>query len=573
LRFVVEETLEGRSAGIKESVLALEVFDRLSSFDPRTDSVVRSEARNLRARLSEYYQGEGSKDRLIIELPRGSYAPLFRAVRSEPVHRSRVPGPVTLAIALVVALCALGWWYLGVRTARQSTKSIAVLPFLNLSSETEGEYFADGFVEELTTALAQVNGLQVVARSSAFQFRGQSPDIRTVGRRLGVNMVLEGSVRRAGQTVRISAQLIKVSDGFHVWSHMYEGSPKDLLAIQNDLVAQIARTLRVSGVENTREARAPGNLEAYALYLKGLYFRDRLTPEDLLNSIGYLQHSIQMDPNYAPAHAALADAYATVAYWEVVPEHATVAKARAAAVKALELDGTLAEAHAVLAWIQFFYDWDWAVSEQGLRRALQLNPNSSRAHDLYGTLLMTTGRVDQAIAEKRLALALDPLNYRLSASASVVLYCSRRYGDALVQARQALELNPHYFQAHEMLGASLARKGKYAEAEASIRLALAEYPNEPDTMAYLATVEAATGRRDEMLKLVAEMERAKPASYYHLAQLYGLIGDKDRAFLALDRAYAQRTADMPFLNVDPNFDNLRQDPRFEAIRKKMGWKQ
>jgi adenylate cyclase len=572
LHFVVEETLEGRGAGIKESVLALEVFDRLSSFDPRTDSVVRSEARNLRARLSEYYQGEGSKDPLIIELPRGSYVPLFRAVRSEPVHASRFPGPVTLAIALVVALCVLGWWSLGVRTA-QSTKSIAVLPFLNLSSEPEAEYLTDGFVEELTTALAQVNGLQVAARSSAFQFRKESPDIRTVGRRLGVNMVLEGSVRRAGQTVRISAQLIKVSDGFHVWSHMYEGSPKDLPAIQNDLVAQIARALRVSGVENTREARTPGNLDAYALYLKGLYFRDRLTPEDLRNSIGYLQHSIQMDPDYAPAHAALADAYATVAYWEVVPEHAAVAKARAAAMKALELDGKLAEAHAVLAWIQFFYDWDWAVSEQGLRRALQLNPNSSRAHDLYGTLLMTTGRFDQAIAEKRLALALDPLNYRLSASASVVLYCSRRYGDALAQARQALELNPHYFQAHEMLGASLARQGKYAEAEASIRLALAEYPNEPDTMAYLATVEAATGRRDEMLKLVAEMERGKPASYYHLAQLYGLIGDKDRAFLALDKAYAQRTADMPFLDVDPNFDNLRQNPRFEAMRKKMGWKE
>jgi serine/threonine-protein kinase len=572
LGFIVERALNGAD-GIKETEVAIRVYNRGPSFDPSGDSVVRVAASSLRSRLRDYYAGSGSDDAILIEVPKGCYVPVF--LPRQPVdggragrrasHRWRFVAAIA-AFAILVAAC---WEIFAWRHSTEA--SIAVLPFLNLTGLSDSEFFTDGFVEELTTSLAQVKGLQVAARSSAFQFRGKSPDIRAAGRQLGVNTILEGSVHGVGKTIRISAQLIDVTDGFHLWSHTYEGEAKDIFAIQNDLVIQITRALQLPGRSGARERRALPDLEAYDLYLKGLYFRDKVTPEDLRTSIRYLEQSVQKDPNYAAAYAALADVYATVAYHEVVPEGESVAKAKAAATKALDLDGTLAEAHALLAWIEFFYDWDWVASEAGLRRALELNQNSARAHDWYSEVLLVAGRFDQALSEAKRASTLDPLSYRISTNLSVILYCAHRYDAAIRQARQALEINPHYYQAHAMLGASLAEKRMYPEAAAALRAALAEYPRDADTLAHLAAVQAAIGRREEALRLMAELDRGQPRPYYHLAFLYAVFGDKDRAFDALDKALEQRTSDMPFLNVDPAFDGLRQDPRFAALKKKMGW--
>ncbi|MGA1990650.1 MAG: tetratricopeptide repeat protein [Bryobacteraceae bacterium] len=573
LAFIVDQAVNGAD-GIKETEVAIRVFNRGPSFDPSGDSVVRVAASSLRSRLRDYYAGAGRDDAILIEVPKGSYVPVFRRrqpaeggqAARRPSHPWRLVAAIT-AIAIVAAAC---WAVLAWRNNAEA--SIAILPFLNLTGTPEKEYFTEGFVEELTTSLAQVKGLQVAARSSAFQFRGKSPDIRAAGRQLGVNTVLEGSVSSAGKTIRISAQLIKVADGFHLWSHTYEGEGRDVFAIQSDLVTQIARALQLRGGARLQAVRAAPGLEAYDLYLKGLYFRDKVTPEDLRTSIRYLEQAVQKDPDYAPAYAALADVYATVAYHEVVPEKEAIAKAKAAASKALDLDGSLAEAHALFAWIQCFYDWDWAAGEQGLRRALELNPNSARAHDWHSEALLLAGRFDQALAEARRALALDPLNYRVSANMSVILYCAHRYDEAIRQARQALEINPHYYQAHTIVGASLAQKRMYPEAAAALGAALADYPRDPEATALLAAVQVALGRRDEALELMAALERSEPRPYYYLAFLHAVFGDKDRAFDALDKAYAQRTSDMPFLNVDPAFDSLRQDPRFETLRKGMGWK-
>lgn len=572
LAFIVEQVLNG-AATIKEIEVGMSVYNRGPSFDPSGDSVVRVAAGGLRNRLRDYYAGSGRNDAILIEVPRGSYVPIFRprqpaaGVRTAP--GAGRPWKLAAAIAATAIVAAACWAVWAWRSGAQA--SIAVLPFLNLSDAPGREYFTEGFVEELTTALAQVNGLQVAARSSAFQFRGKSPDIRTAGRELGVNTVLEGSIRSVGQTIRVSAQLIKVADGFHLWSHTYEGEARDVFAIQSDLVVQIRRALKLSGPKRAPEMRPPPNIEVYDLYLKGLYFRDKATLEDLHTSIGYLRQAVGGDAGYAPAYAALADVYATVAYHEVVPERDAIAQARTAASKALELDPGLAEAHALLAWIQFFYDWNWAAGEPGLRRAIALNPNSARARDWHSQALLVAGQFDAALAEARRALALDPLNYRVSTNSTVILYCAHRYDDAIRQARQALEINPHYYQAHAMLGAGLEAKGMYPEAAAALRAALADYPGDPDTTAHLAAVQFALGNRDEALQLMATLENAEPPSYYQLAFLYAASGDRRRAFDALDKAWAQHTSDMLFLNVDPVFDSLHRDPRFAALRRKMGW--
>jgi serine/threonine-protein kinase len=572
LAFIVEQALSGAD-GIKETEVAIRVFNRGSSFDPSGDSLVRVTASSLRSRLRDYYASSGRDDAILIEVPKGSYVPLFRrrqpAEGGKAARRPSQPWRLVAAIAAIAIIAAAFWAVLAWR--HNTVASIAILPFLNLTGAPEKEYFTEGFVEELTTSLAQVRGLQVAARSSAFQFRGRSPDIRTAGRQLGVNTVLEGSVRSVGTTIRISTQLINVADGFHLWSHTYEGEAKDVFAIQNDLVTQIARALQLPGRRRAQEMHAPPDLEAYDLYLKGLYFRDKVTAEDLRASVRYLEQAVQKDPDYAPAYAALADVYATVAYHEVVPEKEAIARAKAAATKALELDGTLAEAHALFAWIKCFYDWDWAAAEPGLRRALELNPNSARAHDWYSEALLLAGRFDQALAESKRALALDPLNYRVSGNISVILYCAHRYDEAIRQARQTLEINPHYYQAHTLLGACLAKKRMYREAAVAFRAALADYPRDPEATALLASVQAALGKRDEALELMAELDRAEPKPYYYLAFLHAVFGDKDRAFDALDKAYARRDGDMLSLNVDPAFDSLHQDPRFGALWKNIGW--
>ena len=574
LTFIVEETLAGRQEGIKETVVAEQVFHRGASFDPRIDSVVRVAARGLRDRLREYYQNGGAGDGVVIDLPKGSYVPTFTKQRATEGHGARGWWRFGAAGAGIAAVLAVAVFWAVPAWQRAGTPSIAVLPFLNLSGSPETEYLTEGFVEELTTGLAQISGLQVVARSSAFQFRGKSPDIRSAGRQLGVGTVLEGSVRTVGGRVRVSAQLIKVADGFHLWSHTYEGETKDLFTMQGDVTNSVARVLGLSARRQPAAARSPHDMEAYDLYLKGQYFKDRVTAEDLLKSVRFLDQAIEKDRAFAPAHAALADAYATIAYHEVAPDRDVIAKAKSSAAKALSLDGTLAEAHALFAWIRFFYDCDWKDAEPGLRRALELNPNSARAHDWYSQGLLAAGRFKEAVAESKQALVLDPLSYRVSTNLCVILYCAHRYDDAIRQCRQAIEINPHYYQAHTLLGASLQEEHKYAAAAAALGASLKEYAQEPDAMAHLAAVQAALGRKDEPGRSIGELEnppRQQPEPYYQLAYLYSVLGDRSRAFDALEKAYRERSSDMLFLGVDPAFDSLHQDPRFSALEKKLGW--
>jgi serine/threonine-protein kinase len=573
LAFVVDEKLNGAET-IKETALAIHVFNRRPSFDPSGDSVVRVAAGNLRIRLRDYYLSTGRDDAVIVELPKGSYVPLFRTnavERGAPAQReARIGWKKMASIAAILLLaCSAAWWFAKTRT-NQAFSSIAVLPFLNLSNNPDNEYLTDGFVEEVTSGLAQVDGLQVVARSSAFQFRGKSPDIRTAGHQLGVETILEGSVHTIGGRLRVSAQLVKVADGFHIWSRTWEGDAGDIFAIQDDLIRSVASVLRhPGGVRNN----PPHDLEAYDLYLKGLYFKDRVTSADLQKSVSYLEQSTRKDPQYPPAWAALGFAEAEIAYHAVQPEPETIARARAAATRALELDENLADAHAVLAWIRYFYDWNWGESELGLRRAVVLNPNSAWAHDWYSQDLMSLGRFEEALKEARRALLLDPLNFRVSTNVSVVLYCAHRYDEAIRQCRQAAEIDPHYYAAWSILGDSFQEKRMYREAVAALQRSVAEYPKDSDTTGHLAMVLMAMGRKDEAGKLIAVLEHpaaGEPMPWYQLAYVRLAMGDKGRAVEALDKSFQQHSSDMVVLTVDPVFDSLHQHPGFLALARKMG---
>jgi len=569
LTYVVELKLSGANS-VKETEVAMEVFHRHSSFDPSGDSVVRVAASNLRHRLHDYYLHGGAHDALRIELRKGNYLPVFQVVETRaPVPRRRRAWAVLCAISAAV-VCAGATWLAVTWRGAPAPSSIAVLPFLNLSNTPDHDYLADGFVEELTTALAQVEGLKVVARSSAFQFKGKSPEIREAGRKLGVETVLEGSLRRTGENVRVNAQLIQVSDGFHMWSRSWEGAIADLPVIQADLTRNVAAVLRRPA---TQRSKLPGNAEAYDLYLKGNFFQERITPSDLLRSIGYLRQSVEKDPAFAPAHAALGRAYGSLSYHRLTPDWTVIAQAKQEARRSIELDPKLAEGHALLAWLRFFSEWNWAESEAGLRQALLLNPNSVPAHDWYAQRLMAEGRFDEALLEARKAQTLDPLNYRMSANVGIVLYCARRYDEAIRQARQALDLNPHFFLARTVLGVSLQGKKQYREAEVELRASLADNPSDADTQSHLAAVLLATGRREAALALIRSLEKPPsgvPVPWYELAYAHLVMGDTAGAFDDLDHAFAERNTDMTVLKVDPAFEALWRDPRFTALLGRMG---
>jgi TolB-like protein/tetratricopeptide (TPR) repeat protein len=572
LAYVVEQKLGG-SESIKETELALRVFHRRSSFDPAGDSVVRVAASNLRSRLRDYYLRSGAEDSVTIELPKGSYVPLFqrRTATAASAQGRRIPAAWKIALPAAVLLVtgAVVFWFAFGRSG-ESWSSIAVLPFLNLSGSADAEYLADGFVDEVTTALAQVDGLRVVARSSAFQFRGKSFDVRTAGRQLGVETLLEGSLRADGARIRVNAQLVKVADGFHIWSRAWEGDAADLVTIEGDLAQSAARALRRPGIVKTHPAR---DLEAYDLFLKGQFFAERATPDDLRKSVGYLRDSLARDPTYAPAWAALADSHSSLAYQAVSPDPEEVAAAKEAATKALALDDTLPEAHALLAFVRFFYDWDWVASERGLRRALQLNPNSARAHDWYAQRLLTEARFDEAVAQSRKAISLDPLNYRMSKNLAVVLYCAHRYDQAIQQARAALEINPHSWAAHTVAGASFQEKRQYAEAAKELRASLAEFSGDTDTIAHMAAVEFALGNREAVSQALAALENPpghEPPAYNQMAFLNLVLGRRAEALTCLEKSYDERSSDMVVLTVDPVFDRLHQEPRFRSLQKKMG---
>ncbi|UCG62335.1 MAG: protein kinase [Candidatus Zixiibacteriota bacterium] len=454
--------------------------------------------------------------------------------------------------------------------------SIAVLPFANLSADPEQEYFCDGMAEEIINALTHVEGLRVVARTSCFAFKGKTVDIREVGRQLNVSAVLEGSVRKAGNRLRITAQLVNVADGYHLWSERYDRDSEDIFAIQDEISLAIVNNLKVKLLKEDEAAltkRHTADPEAHKLYLKGRYFWSRRTRESFEKAIEYFKIATEIDPNYAQAYAGMAASYNDLPNYSSIPPAEAYPLAKEAAMKALELDPDLAEGHTALGLILRDYEWDWEGAEKAFKRAIELNPAYETAHQWYAHLLGYLGRADEAVAEMSKSYELDPLSLAVNRNFGFLYYLLHRFDDALTMLHRAAELDPTFSYTYFIMGMAYLRKEQFDKAIETLQKerALTGGAN-PVVVVPLGTAYARMGDRkkaDEVLAGVEEIMKHEYISPFYLGQLYFALGKLDEGFELFEKAYNERDIYLRFLKAHPIEDEVRADPRYKALLKKM----
>jgi TolB-like protein/Flp pilus assembly protein TadD len=454
---------------------------------------------------------------------------------------------------------------------------LAVLPFENLSGDPDQEFFSDGLTEEMISQLGQLEPqrLGVIARTSALQYKGTKKGIREISGELGVNYVLEGTVRRAGPKVRVSAQLVQVSDQTDLLAESYERDLGDVLALQNDVARAIAERVQIKLTAQPQMLAGthPVSPDVHELYLKGRYFWNKRTEDGLKKAADYFQQAIQKDPNYAQAYAGLADCYGILSVHGTLPSWETYPKAEAAAMRALEIDDRLAEAHASLGWARFHYDWDPSAAEREYKKAIELNPNYETAHHWYALYLAEIGRQEEAYAEIERARQLDPLSLIINANMGWLFYFARSYDQAAQQLRETLKMDPNFAQAHYYLGRTYEQKGMFAEAIAELQQAVSLSGGKPVMLAGLAHAYAASGNRrnaEEILKQLQKLSNQVYVSPCNVAPVYVALGQKEQAFEWLKRAYQDRDTYMVWLNVVPEWDGSRSESRFQDLLHGIG---
>jgi len=450
--------------------------------------------------------------------------------------------------------------------AAQVTPSIAVLPFVDMSPGKDQEYFSDGLAEELLNDLAKIPGLQVTARTSSFQFKGKNEDLRTVGQKLNVRSILEGSVRKDANRVRITVQLINVQDGFHLWSETYDRKVGDIFAVQEEIARSVAGALKVTLLGGPVSPRRGVSEQAYNAYLQGRYFYQRSSQEGLGKAISYYEQAIKLDPGYARAWAGLAEAHSRQADWGYLPVKDEYAKALAAAERALALDPSLPEAHAAVGWIKANFQWDWGAANAAYQQAMDLEPGNVTA--VYGgaVLALDLGHVQESIALFRRSVEFDPLNPQIYIDFARAYDWSGRVDEAVAAVNKALEIAPGRQYAHVLRGVLHLEQSQPQEA-------LVEMKREPDDgwrLFGLALAYHALERNEEADAALAELiAKYKAVMAFQVAQVYAFRGQSDLAFQWLERAYAQRDAGMTFLKGDPLLKNLKSDPRYAAFLARM----
>ena len=451
--------------------------------------------------------------------------------------------------------------------------SLAVLPFANLSADKENEYFSDGLAEEIINALTHLPNLRVMARTSSFYFRGKEADVREIGSKLNVEHILEGSVRKAGNRIRVTAQLISAADGYHHWSERYDRELTDVFAIQDEICQAIVDKLRLElAPGRPLVKRYTENVEAYNLYLKGRYHLYRWTPEGSAKSKEYYEQAIAVDPNYALAWHGLASFYFSLGFLGVMPPKAANAQSSQATLKALELDDMLAEAHAMMAVLRAS-DYDWKGAEREFLRALELDPKSEDVwmnYDYY--YLVPMRRLDEAVAASRRALELNPLSPFLHFRLGYRYFLTRQWDRAIEHCRNALELDPHYYPAHLILGVSWVRTGKCGEAVRAMETAAQLAARSPFVLGILGSTYARAGRVGQARKLIAELQELAQKTYVHpycFMTIYFGLGEIDTGFEWFEKAVDERDSWILHILVHPAFDPLRSDPRYPALLRKM----
>ena len=489
-----------------------------------------------------------------------------------PWWRSRTMFGIGGAV-LVALLAAAGWFYKSGSRNGEAIDSVAVLPFVNASGDPNTEYLSDGITESLINSLSQLPHLKVMSRDSAFRYKGKDTDAEKVGHELGVRAVFKGRMMQRGDDLEISAELVDARDDSHIWGDQYSRKSADIFALQKDLAMEMTTALRMrlTGEDEKRLTKgSTANTEAYQDYLKGRYWWSKRTKEGFNKGIEYFTQAIEKDPTYAQAYSGLSDSYGALAAFGTVAPKEALPRAKESALKALEIDDTLAEAHTSLAYVKSVYDWDWSGGEKEFQRAIELNPSYGTAHELYGLALGIAGRSEQDIAEGKRALEIDPVSPDFNRSLGLAFYSARQYDQAIEQYQKALDLDPNLTIAHANLGTAYLAQSKYKEGIAEIEKGLAISPGNAGYLSVLGYAYAVAGRRAEALKVLDQLSELSKQKYVRpafMARIYVGLGDKDKAFEWLEKDYDERS--LPFILVDPIFDPLRSDPRFQDLLRRM----
>jgi len=488
--------------------------------------------------------------------------------RPRPTHR-RFTWRMA-AVAIVIMLVAAGLW-MGIPRKRadlpSETPSLAVLPFVDMSLEKDQEYFADGLAEELLNTLSRVPGLRVVGRTSSFQFKGKNEDLRIIGQKLNASKILEGSVRRESGRVRVTAQLINASDGFHLWSETYSYEMKDIFAIQDQIARSVTEALKWTLIGEAAPSQQTANGDAYNAYLLGQYYSGRRSIEDLRNGIDYLNRAVRLDPDYAAAWVALAVAHVRQADWGYIPPDEGYREANAAAQRALKLNPDLAMAHSALGWIRMNHEWDWEGARRSFRRSLELEPANAKVLGNAAALFVVLGQLEEGISMMRRVVQRDPLNLSAHLSLGTYAYYAGHLEEAAVALGKALELNPDGGGIHIALG--LIRLAEMRPQEA---LDAIDQETDPGWRLFgHALAYQALGREQDSKASLAELIAGHQSdSAYQISEVYSYWGDPDQAFKWLERAYAQRDGGLPLINVDPLMRSMKDDPRYRPLIGKLG---
>jgi serine/threonine-protein kinase len=554
LRFLVEETLAGRASQLKEARIGLDVFGRRSdSYDPAIDPIVRVQMGRLRSKLRSYYSSQGASDAVRIEIPVGSYIPLFNTtVRQRRLGVEQPP----------------------MAPPPPDDLRIAVLPIVNMSPDLENQYFCDGLTEELISRLAQTPHLRVVARSSSFQFKDAARDIREVGRQLDVSKVLEGSVRKAGNRIRVTVQLINVADGCHLWSDRYEGALTDIFAIHEQIASAIQRSLQVQifGAARRPALRSGSGVESYNHYLQGRFLWKKRTDQGLRAAREHFERAAQLDPTFARALSGIADCHLMLGMSAAEAPERCMPKAAEAATMALQLDEALAEAHASLAAVRNCYFWDFRAAEQGYQRAHALDPGYATTLHWHGIWIhATAGRSADAVDCLEQAIELDPLSPPIIADLGLVHAFRGDVDRAAMYCRRALELDPHFHRPFWFLGLSLAWRGDFQAAEDALRRGLELCQGVAFRSRLLGALGFVYGRWNkpsQAAQVRRELARMRETTYvpsFELAQVEVGAGNREGALALLEDAVASRDSYGIFIKVWPSFA-----PRLQALLAELG---
>jgi TolB-like protein/DNA-binding winged helix-turn-helix (wHTH) protein/Tfp pilus assembly protein PilF len=527
--------------------------------------------------------GSGSTPELSVAVPQSGPTNIFLAGNLESESKSgRIRSRRAIVLGSlfgILAIVILGIWLRFFRTAsevnlsRNQIKSMVVLPFENLSGDKDQQYFTDGMTDELIAHLAKIRSLRVISRTSSMEYKGTHKTLSEIARDLNVDAVVEGTILRSGDRVRITAELVQVATDRQLWAETYESQLGDVLALQSQVASAIVNEIRINLTPEEQQRLASTrsvSAESYEAYLKGRYYWNKRSQEGLTKAIEYFQLATEKDPHYALAFAGLADCYSIIgsAIVGTVPSQDVAPKAKAAALKALELDDTLAEAQTSLATVRFNYDWDWLGASRGFQRSIELNPSYATAYQRYSLYLMAMGRTKESLAQMTRARELDPLSISMNFSLGWRLYMARKYDQAIEQLQNTLEMDPNFALPRMVLGQAYEQKHAYPQALAELQKAVSISHDSPQMLGALGHAYGASGNRSEAEKVLAQlMEQSKRqyVSPFYVAIVYVGLPENDKALDWLEKAYQDRSNAIVFGKVDPQLDPLRSTPRFQAL--------